>query len=97
MKLTFDRSEYLCNSDVFETDKLDEVDSELCEFGDDIDDIAYELAYTRYELAKKEAEILNMEEGLRRLDDMFWNKHPYSLHKEPTLSQHLAKLLTEGK
>jgi len=70
MKLTFDRSKYLSNPDVFEARGLEEVDHELCEFNDHIEDIAYELAYTRYALAKAEAKLHNIEEGLKRLDKM---------------------------
>ena len=67
MKLKFDRSHYLSNQNVFEERGLEEVDQELCEFNEDVDDIAYELAYTRYALAKAEAKIHNIEEGLKRL------------------------------
>ena len=67
MKLTFDRSHYLSNPDVFEARGLEEVDHELCEFNDHIEDIAYELAYTRYALAKAEGKLHNIEEGLKRL------------------------------
>jgi len=55
MKARFDRQEYLAFEEVFEAGQLDDVTKELCEFSDDIEDMAYELAYTRYALAKVEA------------------------------------------
>ena len=55
MKISFDRKEYLSVSSVFENESLDDVDDELSEFNDDATDMAYELAYTRYALAKTEA------------------------------------------
>jgi hypothetical protein len=70
MKLTFDRSEYLKNTDVFEDGKLDEADTELCEFNDHIEDIAYELAYTRYALAKAEAQLSNTMLGLEKMESL---------------------------
>lgn len=50
----FDRSEYLSHHKMFENAELNDVTMELCEFNEDIDDIAAELAYTRYQLAKVE-------------------------------------------
>ena len=55
MKISFDRKEYLSVSSVFENESLDDVDTELSEFNGDATDMAYELAYTRYALAKIEA------------------------------------------
>lgn len=55
MKARFDRQEYLALEEIFEVGQLDDVTKELCEFSDDIEDMAYELAYTRYALAKAEA------------------------------------------
>ena len=55
MKARFDRQEYLAFDEIFEAGQLDDVTKELCEFSDDIEDMAYELAYTRYALAKAEA------------------------------------------
>lgn len=55
MKISFDRKEYLSVSSVFENESLDDVNTELSEFNDDATDMAYELAYTRYALAKCEA------------------------------------------
>jgi len=88
MKLKFDRSHYLSNPDVFEAKGLEEVDHELCEFNDHIDDIAYELAYTRYALAKAEAKLHNIEEGLNRLesflmDGMARSIEPVNVDGEP--------------
>jgi len=56
MKLTFDRSDYLEFSEAFENNDSVDIEHELSEFNGDIDDIANELACTRYELAKQEAE-----------------------------------------
>ena len=53
---SFDRKEYLENAYVFENQELSCVESELSEHNDDIDDMAHELAYTRYALAKAEHE-----------------------------------------
>ena len=55
MKISFDREEYLSIASIFESGKLDDVTNELSEFNDDPEDMAYELAYTRYALAKCEA------------------------------------------
>lgn len=55
MKIKFDRQEYLALGEIFEVGQIDDVTLELSEFSDDIEDMAYELAYTRYELAKTEA------------------------------------------
>ena len=55
MKIEFDRQDYLALEEIFEVGQLDDVTLELSEFSDDIEDMAYELAYTRYELAKAEA------------------------------------------
>ena len=60
----FDREEYLDAEEVFEAEALDIVDKELCEFNNDIENIAIELAYTRYELAKAE-KLLKIKEAKR--------------------------------
>ena len=60
MKISFDREEYLSIASIFESGKLDDVTNELSEFNDDPEDMAYELAYTRYELAKVERELAAM-------------------------------------
>ena len=54
---SFDRQEYLNNSEEFETISLPDVDSELSEQNEEPESLAYELAYTRYALAKIEAEV----------------------------------------
>jgi len=113
MKLRFDRSQYLSNPDVFEAHGLDEVDHELCEFNNHIEDIAYELAYTRYALAKAEAKLHNIEEGLRMLDEMLKDRDslkffgregicieildPYKCIEAPTLSDLIDAILTGGE
>ena len=65
MKISFSREEYLALEEIFEVGQLDDVTKELCEFSDDIEDMAYELAYTRYALAKVEQELAALvgEEG----------------------------------
>ena len=60
----FDREEYLKYSDIFEAHAVNDVDRELCEFNNDIENIAIELAYTRYELAKAE-KLLKIKEAKR--------------------------------
>ena len=50
----FEREDYLQNSEIFEGLKLDDVENELSEHNHDISDIAYELAYSRYRIAKLE-------------------------------------------
>jgi hypothetical protein len=57
MKISFSREEYLSVSSVFENETLDDIGSELSEFNEDVEDMAYELAYTRYALAKTEREL----------------------------------------
>ena len=72
MKARFDRQEYLAFEEIFEVGRLDDVTKELCEFSDDIEDMAYELAYTRYALAKAEARRKGLVEAvawLREVDD----------------------------
>lgn len=50
----FEREEYLQHAEAFESLKIDDVENELTEHNYDITDIAYELAYSRYRLAKLE-------------------------------------------
>ena len=52
--LEFDREFYL-NDPTFENRPLRSIEPELIEFSDDPEDLAAELAYTRYYLAKEEA------------------------------------------
>ena len=66
MKARFDRQEYLALEEIFEVGQLDDVTKELCEFSDDIEDMAYELAYTRYALAKCEARHNALVEAVKR-------------------------------
>jgi len=53
----FDRKDYLDNAPSFEAGNIDDAETELCEFNEDAEDLAFELAYTRYRLAKLEAAI----------------------------------------
>ena len=60
----FDRSFYLKDSATFEASAVEEADHELCEFNDDAEDLAFELAYTRYALARLENRIKRCIEDL---------------------------------
>ena len=64
-KLEFDREFYL-NDPTFENRPLRSIEPELIEFSDDPEDLAAELAYTRYYLAKEEAKNAEL---LRRLGE----------------------------
>ena len=55
----FSRGDYLEHAQLFEAVKIDEAENELCEFNNDAEDIAFELAYTRYRVAKLEQFIRN--------------------------------------
>lgn len=55
----FERADYLSLSEQFENHTLDDVESELSEHNHDIEDIAYELAYSRYRIAKLEKLLRN--------------------------------------
>ena len=50
----FNRGEYLFYAEVFEGVNLDHPGIELNEFNEDAKELAFELAYTRYYLAKAE-------------------------------------------
>ena len=58
---SFDRKEYLDNAEEFEAQEFEDWEGEMSEFNYDIDDLACELGYTRYRLAKAEKalDILN--------------------------------------
>lgn len=53
---SFDREDYLELADEFEAINMNDASQELTQFGDDAEDLAFELAYTRYALSKKETE-----------------------------------------
>ena len=53
----FDREAYIEHAETFENVELDDADEELCEFNEDPEDLAFELAYMRYYLARAEREI----------------------------------------
>ena len=55
--VNFDRKEYLQYEKEFENTGMECVEQELSEFSNDIESMAFELAYTRYRLAKLESEI----------------------------------------
>jgi len=52
----FDRNNYLESEQIFEGEMLDDATEEMTEFNDEPESLAYELAYTRYQLAKVEKE-----------------------------------------
>lgn len=66
----FDRSTYLDAGVEFEAVSIHDAKNELCEFSNDAEDLAFELAYTRYGLAK-------IEEALKDLVDLkkYKDKH----------------------
>lgn len=55
----FSRNDYLENAKLFEDVKIDDAENELCEFNSDAEDLAFELAYMRYRVAKLEQFIKN--------------------------------------
>ena len=56
----FSRDEYLEHAQLFEDLKIEDADAELCEFNDDTESLAVELAYTRYRVAKLEQEVQDL-------------------------------------
>ncbi len=71
-KIEFDREFYL-NDPTFENRTLRSIETELIEFSDDQEDLAAELAYTRYYLAKEEAKttklVAVLQEAVEWLED----------------------------
>lgn len=66
----FRRQDYLEYRDVFEKVALEDSENELCEFNEDAVDLAFELAYTRYRVAKLEELIRNgVENGYITIPD----------------------------
>ena len=49
------------HSEAFESDQILDAQNELTEFNEDVEDMAFELAYTRYALAKAEKRIEELE------------------------------------
>jgi hypothetical protein len=52
--LLFDRESYLQEHTIYETKTLNDVEWEISEHNGDIESMAYELAYSRYRIAKLE-------------------------------------------
>lgn len=50
----FRRQDYLEHREVFDSVKLEDAQEELTEFSDDAEDLAFELAYTRFRVADLE-------------------------------------------
>lgn len=69
----FNRDEYLEHADLYEAVKIDDATSELCEFNDDAEDLAIELAYMRYRLAKTESDLLKIVEEYDPLENAYWD------------------------
>ena len=78
-RVKFNRQDYLEAEDIFEcTANVINPEMEMCEFSDDPEDLALELAYTRFALAKaeKENKVLakwifdNNPEQVKKLTDM---------------------------
>ncbi|MFZ7126389.1 MAG: hypothetical protein ACOWWM_09590 [Desulfobacterales bacterium] len=65
----FDRQYYLDNATAFETGSIDDAEAELCEFSEDAEDIAFELAYTRYVLAKTEKALIEAIEAITSAEE----------------------------
>jgi hypothetical protein len=76
-KLEFDRGFYL-NDPTFENRPLRSIEPELIEFSDDPEDLAAELAYTRYYLAKEEAKnaelVTVLKDAAKWLEDDRWDE-----------------------
>ncbi|APG24089.1 hypothetical protein [Syntrophotalea acetylenica] len=58
----FDRKDYLSDAQSFEAGNIANAETELCEFNEDAEDLAFELAYTRYRVAILEQFIKNATE-----------------------------------
>lgn len=64
---SFDRKEYLEHADKFEAVALDDAQEELTEYSDDAEGLAFELAYTRYALAKMEKSTGDLIQELKKV------------------------------
>ena len=78
----FERKDYLEYSDIFENVKLEAPDLELCEFSNDIEDIAFELSYTRYHLAKAERSLGNAVEETKKACIEVLKEYAFYIDKE---------------
>ena len=67
ISMSFPRDYYLECAEEFEGNRIDCVDQELSEFNYDEEDLAYELAYTRYTLAREELELEHLRAQVREL------------------------------
>ena len=65
---SFDRAFYLENPEVYQQVGLHDADNELCEFNEDAEDLAFELAYTRHYLAELEAKNAALEKRCAELE-----------------------------
>jgi len=55
----FRRQDYLEYRDIFDNVQLEDAENELCEMNNDVEDLAFELAYTRFRVADLEQFIKN--------------------------------------
>lgn len=69
ISMSFPRDYYLECAEEFEANRIDCVDQELSEFNHDEEDLAYELAYTRYTLAREELELEHLRAQVAELED----------------------------
>lgn len=88
-EIEFNREDYIEYPRVFEVEGLPDVIAELDEFNHDIEDVAYELAYTRYELAKLERDYAAVTAELEELKatdidrlQQAWEDGRKSMHDE---------------
>ncbi len=66
---SFNRDDYLEHAVQFEYVELDCCQNELTEFSDDAEGLAFELAYTRYALAKAEKSIIKLNKKIQFIFD----------------------------
>lgn len=66
ISMSFPRDYYLECAEEFEGNRIDCVDQELSEFNHDEEDLAYELAYTRYTLAREELELEHLRAQIKQ-------------------------------
>lgn len=69
ISMSFPRDYYLECAEEFEANRIDCVDQELSEFNHDEEDLACELAYTRYTLAREELELEHLRAQVAELED----------------------------
>ena len=96
MKILFSREEYLSVSSVFENETLDDIETELSEFNEDVEDMAYELAYTRYALAKTERELAALKAAAGPVAEWYKQWGYAFVEERKKMFDDLARLCGEG-